>query len=108
MEFKEVQKEVVKNALDYGQQFNITIDKEFTLLKLVEEVGEYMQSVLIHDRKSRPEKFLDPEASKEEVAKELADVIGMAMLNAHVFGIDLEEALTKKWINNAPKTLDEL
>jgi hypothetical protein len=30
----------------------------------------------------------------------LADVVGMAMVNAHLFWIDLEEAFTKKWFNN--------
>jgi NTP pyrophosphatase (non-canonical NTP hydrolase) len=29
----------------------------------------------------------------------LADVVGMAIINAHLLGIDLEEAIDKKWIN---------
>jgi len=29
----------------------------------------------------------------------LADVVGMAIVNAHLLGIDLEEALDKKWIH---------
>ncbi|OGZ73451.1 MAG: hypothetical protein A2908_04230 [Candidatus Staskawiczbacteria bacterium RIFCSPLOWO2_01_FULL_38_12b] len=99
MDFKEVEKKVVENALNYGKQYNITIDQDFALLKLYEEVGELSQAVLIHRKKSRPEKHLAEEISKEEVAKELADVLGMVMVNAHVMNIDLEEAITKKWIN---------
>ena len=99
MDFKEVEKKVVENALNYGKQYNITIDQDFALLKLYEEVGELSQAVLIHRKKSRPEKHLAEERSKEEVAKELADVLGMVMVNAHVMNIDLEEAITKKWIN---------
>jgi len=33
------------------------------------------------------------------VAKELADVVGMAMVNAYLLGIDLGEAIDKKWIS---------
>lgn len=50
----------------------------------MEEVGEFAQALLIFKRKSRPEKFLSDEVAKDEVAKELADVVGMAFVNAHV------------------------
>lgn len=69
------------------------------MLKLIEEVGEFYQAVLIHRRKCRPEKFVAKEISKNEVAKELADVVGMAMINAQLMGIDLEKAIDKKWIH---------
>ncbi len=100
MDFNFIREAVLENADDYEKRFGVKIDKEFALLKLVEEVGEYMQAVLIHERKCRPEKFLDPEASKDEVAKELADVVGMAIVNAKLQGIDLEAALGKKWMKN--------
>lgn len=99
MEFKEIEKKVVENALDYGKEYNINIDEDFVLLKLYEEVGELSQAVLIHRKKSRPEKHLSEEKSKEEIAKELADVLGMVMVNAHLMGIDLEKVVIEKWIN---------
>lgn len=99
MDFNELQKKVVQNAVDYGVKYNVVIDEDFALLKLVEELGEFSQAVLIQRKKSRPEKFLPAEESKQEVAKELADVVGMAIVSAHVFGIDLEEALNKKWLH---------
>lgn len=99
MNFKELQNQVVENALRYGKKYNVIIDEDFALLKLVEELGEFSQAVLIHRKKSRPEKYLPEAESKQEVAKELADVVGMAIVAAHVFGIDLEDALNKKWIN---------
>ena len=68
-------------------------------MKLYEEVGELAQAVLIHGKKSRPEKHVSKEVSKEELAKELADVVGMAIVNAYLLGIDLEEAIEKKWID---------
>lgn len=98
MDFHHIRDAVIANADDYEKRYGVKIDKEFALLKLVEEVGEYMQAVLIRDRKCRPEKFLPDEAAKEEVAKELADVVGMALVNARLQGIDLEAALEKKWM----------
>lgn len=99
MDFKELQKMVVENAINYGKKYNVQIDEDFALLKLYEEVGELAQAVLIHRKKSRPEKHVPEEISKKEIAKELADVVGMAIVNAHLLGIDLEEAIDKKWIN---------
>ncbi len=99
MDFKELQKKVIKNALHYGKKYNVQIDEDFALLKLYEEVGELAQAVLIHRKKSRPEKYVSIEISKKEVAKELADVVGMVMVNAYLLEIDLEEAIDKKWIS---------
>ncbi len=99
MKFKDVQQKVVENAIRYGKKYNVKIDEDFALIKLYEEVGEFTQAVLIHRKKSRPEKYVDEDVSKKELAKELADIVGMAMVNAHLLGIDLEEAIDKKWIN---------
>lgn len=98
MDFKELQKKVIAQAEDYGKEYGVTIDEDFALLKLYEEVGELAQSVLVHKKKSRPEKYLSEEQSKKELAKELADVVGMAIVYADQMRIDLEEAIDKKWI----------
>lgn len=71
MEFKDIQQKVVENAIRYGKEYNVKIDQDFALIKLYEEVGEFSQAVLIH----------------------------MVIVNAHLFGIDLEEAIEKKWIS---------
>ena len=42
---------------------------------------------------------MSEDASKKELAKELADVVGLAILNAHLLDIDLEDAINTKWIN---------
>ena len=99
MEFKEIQKKAIENAINYCKKFNIEIDEDWALFKLYEEVGELAQSVLIHRKKCRPEKYIPKEKSKEELAQELADVLGMIMVNAYLLDIDLEEAIIKKWIN---------
>ncbi len=99
MQFKEIEKGVIKNIERYGKKYNVKIDKDFALIKLYEEVGEFSQAVLIHRKKSRPEKYVAEHISKKELACELADVVGMAITNAHLLDIDLEEAIYKKWIS---------
>ena len=98
MEFKELQAGIIKRAIEYGKRYNIRVDEDLALLKLYEEVGEVAKAILIHRRKSRPEKHVSNEESLKEVANELADVIGMVIVNAHLLGIDLEEAINRKWI----------
>ncbi|MBI3495107.1 phosphoribosyl-ATP pyrophosphohydrolase [Candidatus Berkelbacteria bacterium] len=102
MEFKALQKKVIANLISYGKTYHVDIDEDFALLKLYEEVGELAQAVLIHKKKSRPEKFLPAELSKKKLADELADVVGMAIVNAHLWGINLEDAIDKKWIHKEP------
>lgn len=99
MEFKEIQDGVVANAMAYGEKYNVDIDPDFALLKLFEEAGELAQAALIHHKKSRPEKHLPEEESKQGLGEEIADVVGMAMVCAKLYDIDLEEIITKKWIN---------
>ncbi len=98
MQFSELQTEINKNMDRYAEKYNVKVDENWAVLKLLEELGEFSQSIIIHRRQSRPEKYLPEVESKEEIAKELADVIGMAIVCAKLFDIDLEEALSKKWI----------
>lgn len=99
MDFRELSEKVVRNALAYGEKYDVRIDKEFAALKLFEEAGEFAQALLVYDKKSRPEKFMSEEKSRQDLAEELADVIGMAIVAAHVLDIDITEALDKKWID---------
>jgi len=98
MEFKDIQANIIKNAERYSKDYGVTIDKEFCALKLTEELGEFAEAALTHARKSRPEKLLPEEESKKRLAHELADVVGMALVTADVYGINLEEALKEKWM----------
>lgn len=99
MDFKELEKKLIQNAINYGKKYNVKIDEDFVLLKLYEEVGELAQDILIHRKKCRPEKYLSKEKSKEEVAKELADILGLLIVNAYLLDIDLEKAIEKKWLD---------
>lgn len=98
MDFQELQDKIYQNALAYGKKFKVKIDEDFALLKFYEEAGELAQAVLIYHKKSRPEKHVDQETSKQKIAAELADVLGMAIVIAQVMDIDLIGALNKKWL----------
>lgn len=99
MECENVRHRILATAYAYCKKYDIEPTEEFVTMKLYEEVGEFAQAYLIHKKKSRPEKFVDERVSKDMVAKELADVIGMAVFVADVLDIDVEKALQKKWIN---------
>lgn len=97
MEFKDLQNQVLRNAKGYSEKHEVAIDTDFAALKLAEEVGEFFQALLIHQQKCRKEKRVSPDISKAELAKELADVTGLAMILAETLGINLEQAVKEKW-----------
>jgi len=98
MEIKQLQKEASKVLRDHSKRDNIKVDDDYLLLKLTEELGEFIQSYIIHQKKCRPEKCLSPKISKKELSKELADVLGMVLVIAKSLNIDIEEAFIKKWV----------
>ena len=99
MTFDEIKNGILEVARVYGERFNVNIDQDFAILKLYEEVGEYAQAVLIHRKKSKPEKFKSESETKEKLGEELSDIIGLAIVNADLFGIDLEKTIKQKWLN---------
>ena len=98
MELKQLQQKAAKVFLSNLKRDGIEVSEEYLLLKLTEELGEFAQSYLIHKKKCRPSKYLPTQTSKRELSKELADVLGIALVIAQTLKIDVEEALVKKWI----------
>lgn len=98
MEIKQLQKKISKIFVNNTKRDNIKINDDFLLLKITEELGEFIQAYLIHQKKCRPAKYLSLQKSKKELSKELADVLGMILVTAESLNIDVEEALVKKWI----------
>ena len=98
MELKELQDQVTKIFLANLERDDIKLSDDYLVMKLTEELGEFMQSVIIHKKDCRPQKYLSPEESKKGMAKELSDVLGLVLVIAKTFDLDIEEAITKKWI----------
>ncbi len=101
MTFRKMQHGIMKVAETYTKRFGVVVDQDFAFLKLHEEVGEFAKAVLIHRKKSRPEKHMTEDESKEMLAGELADIVGMAIINANLLGIDLQKAIEDKWLSKA-------
>ncbi len=98
MEIKQVKKDISKIFLNNAKRDNIKVDDDYLILKLTEELGEFVQSYVVHKKRCRPEKYLSSEESKKEMAKELSDIMGMVFVIAENLNVDIEEALVKKWI----------
>ena len=88
MEFKELQEKVAKIFSDNLKRDKLEMNDDYIMLKLAEELGEVVQSYIVHKQKCRPEKCKSPEESKKEMSKELADVVGMTFVIAKEFNID--------------------
>ena len=98
MELKQLQEKITNIFLSNLKRDKIKVNDDYLILKLTEELGEFVQSYVVHNKKCRPEKYLPPDKSKKEMAKELSDVIGLVFVISTVLKIDIEEALIKKWI----------
>ncbi len=96
MELKYIQQKVRENTLNYSKNYNIPLDENFLAIKLHEEVGEFSEALLNKQRKCRPEKLLNEEEAKTALGEEIADIIGMALVNAQIHNLDVESILQTK------------
>jgi NTP pyrophosphatase (non-canonical NTP hydrolase) len=98
MELKQLQSKVTKVFLANTKRDKIKVDSDYLVLKLTEELGEFVQSYLVHQKRCRPTKYLSTQESKKELSKELSDVLGLILVISKNLDINVEEALVKKWI----------
>jgi NTP pyrophosphatase (non-canonical NTP hydrolase) len=78
----------------YGRVYDVDRSGDWHLLKLQEEMGELTQAYLAHTGRSRR----DVAGAKQDMAMEMADVICMLILMAREEGIDLNAAISEKWL----------
>lgn len=75
----------------YAAAKGVRRDDDWFFLKLQEEAGEVVNAWLQRtNRKAGP-------AGPDDLADELADLLGHVMLAAHRFDVDLEAAVRRKW-----------
>ncbi len=98
MEIKQLQKKASRVFINNLKKDNINLTDDYLIIKLTEELGEFVQSYLIHKKMCRSVKFISKRESKKELAKELSDVLGLVFVIAQTTNVDLEKALVKKWI----------
>lgn len=76
----------------YASRHGIDRSGDWALLKLQEELGELTAEHLRADGRARG--AADPEA----LADEAADVLGMLLIYCDSAGVDLEQAMRRKWL----------
>ncbi len=80
----------------YANNYAIDRSGDWHLLKLQEEMGELTQAYLtVSGRTRRP---ADDQA-RQDLEREMADVLGMLLLLARDEGVDLDRAVQEKWLS---------
>lgn len=80
----------------YARNYDIDRSGDWHLLKLQEEMGELTQAYLTATGRTRRDAGPDARA---DMAREMADVLGMLLLLARDEGIDLDRAVEEKWLS---------
>jgi NTP pyrophosphatase (non-canonical NTP hydrolase) len=87
----------------YAKKFGIDRTPEWFLLKLTEELGELVQSYLKYAGQARLNSTIEP-TLRVDLEDELADVLGMTLLVAKNHNINIEQAITRKWLKHLNPT----
>ena len=96
MDLKGLSDDVVRISDIYAREHDIDRDKaasgDWALLKLQEELGELTAEHLRVSGRARGE------ADAQALGDEAADVLGMLLIYCDRAGIDLEQAMRRKWL----------
>jgi NTP pyrophosphatase (non-canonical NTP hydrolase) len=98
MRFHELCRKVLEVYDQYAAENRIVVSEDYAILKLVEEVGEFAQAVIIQRGMSKAQKRLPAREAQRAVAAELSDILGLTILVADRIGVDLQEAIREKWL----------
>lgn len=99
MDLGELTERVENISAGYAFLHNVERTDDWLLLKLTEEVGELVQAHLTASGQSR-DRGLDESATHRATEDELADVVSMCLVYAHRKGIDVEQAIERKWFRH--------
>jgi NTP pyrophosphatase (non-canonical NTP hydrolase) len=92
VDIKALQTNVLRISDIYARENGIERDRDWALLKMQEELGELTAEHL--RLSSRARGVGDPAA----LADEAADVLGMLLIYCDRAGIDIEDAMRRKWL----------
>jgi NTP pyrophosphatase (non-canonical NTP hydrolase) len=99
MKFQELCDKVLAVYDQYALENGIETNADYAILKLVEEVGEFAQAVIIQRGMCRAEKRLPAKKAQANVANELSDILGLTILVADRIGVDLAAGIRDKWLH---------
>ncbi len=82
----------------YAREHAIDRDRDWALLKLQEELGELTAEHLRMSGRARGA------ADAGKLGDEAADVLGMLLIYCQMAGVDIEQAMQRKWLHWLEKT----
>jgi len=93
MHLKTLQADVLRISDIYAREHSIDRDRDWALLKLQEELGELTAEHLRMSGRARGG------ADAGKLGDEAADVLGMLLIYCDRAGIDIEQAMQRKWLH---------
>jgi NTP pyrophosphatase (non-canonical NTP hydrolase) len=90
-----LQKLIVDASYSYTDRYRIERTPDWTALKFAEEAGEVVQAYVKFSGRSRH--AIEHDVARQNLASEIADVIGMALILASEHQLDLISALEREW-----------
>lgn len=97
MELRQWVDQVDEVSAGYGEYYGVERTPEWVLLKLTEEVGELTQAWLALSGQGR-DRGKSTEQLRADLEGELADALAMVLVMSRRVGVDVEEALERKWL----------
>ena len=91
---KKVKLVMDKYKIDYPE---VKMDRDYFPFKITEECGECLQAYLMLTDRGR-QKDKSKVEIKNDLSKEIADVFGYLLFFADSEGIDIEKAISDKWL----------
>ena len=92
MDLKDLTASVLRISDIYAAEHSIDRDRDWALLKLQEELGELTAEHLRLTGRARG----TPDA--QALGDEAADVLGMLLIYCAQAGVDLDQAMQRKWL----------
>ena len=96
MTLSEMADQIEQVANRYAREINVTRDDDWYVFKLQEELGELTQKFLMMSNRARQKGFT-PQEIRQQFEDEVADTFSLVVLLARHFGVNLEEAVDRKW-----------
>lgn len=97
----ELQNKIVASSHDYTRHYGIERSDDWVALKFAEEAGELVQAYIKLSGRSRHN--ISQNDARQKLADEVADVIGMALIIAGQYELDLHKSLESKWHIELPR-----
>ena len=98
LDLKALQADVLRISDIYAREHSIDRDRDWALLKLQEELGELTAEHLRMSGRARGV------ADAGKLGDEAADVLGMLLIYCQMAGVDIEQAMQRKWLHWLEKT----